>query len=180
MTGKTVAIGRKLSERIVKNQPSLLKNVEEGRVTMTSFKLNRVDLGRTDVEGRSNRPAIVGNISHTELDRMTTEVLAGKSDRPAHEKLLGLIHGDMVREKMVLYSEYDRKATTLEYAREANLCRLFSLAMTLCNELRNFWAYRLQFPEVPWTDASFPFKDLLPPRWTVRKWFARVGKAGDG
>lgn len=100
-------------------------------------------------------------------------------DQPAHEKLLGLIHGDMIREKLILYSEYDDKDATRGYAREANLCKLFALAMVLCNELGNFWAYRLQFPEISWTDPKFPFKELLPPRWTVREWFARTGKGSD-
>lgn len=45
----------------------------------------------------------------------------------------------------MLYSEYDDKVATLEYAREAVLCRLFTLAMTLCNGWGNFWAYRLHF-----------------------------------
>lgn len=182
MTGNSVAIGHKLTKKVVDAQPRLLDKVKEGLVTLTSLKLNRIDNDMTDVDGRSNRPVIVGNIPRAELDRMAAEVHDGKPDQPAHEKLLGIIHGDMIREKLILYSEYDDKVedTTRGYAREANLCRLFSLAMVLCNELGNFWAYRLQFPEISWTDATFPFKELQPPRWTVRKWFARAGKAGDG
>jgi len=180
ITGKGVAIGHKLSKQLADAQPRLLEKVEEGLVTMTSIKLNRVDKGMTDVDGRSNRPIIVGNVSRTELDKMAAEVHDGKPDQPAHEQLLGLIHGDMIREKLILYSECDDKDTTRGYAREANLCRLFSLTMVLCNELGNFWAYRLQFPDISWTDEDFPFKDLLPPRWTVRKWLARSDKVADG
>ena len=180
MTGKSVAIGQRLMKQLVDAQTRLLEKLEDGLVTMTSIKLNRVDKGLTDVDGRSNRPVIIGNIPHTELDRMAAEVHDGKPDQPAHEKLLGLIHGDMIREKLILYSEYDGKDDARGYAREAVLCRLFTLAMVLCNELGNFWAYRLQFPDISWTDANFPFKELSPPRWTVRKWFARAGKAGDG
>lgn len=111
---------------------------------------------------------------------MAAEAVGGRRDQPAHERMLGLIHGDRLREGLVLYSEYDRKDTAGEYARENNLCKLFSLAMILCNELGNFWAYRLQFPDISWTDENFPFKELLPPRWTVRKWLARAEEATDG
>jgi hypothetical protein len=50
--------------------------------------------------------------------------------------------------------------------------------MILCNELGNFWAYRLQFLDISWTDESFPFDKLQPPRWTVKKWFARAVSDG--
>ena len=45
--------------------------------------------------------------------------------------------------------------------------------MIVCNELGHFWAYRLQFPDISWTDKNFPFEKLQPLRWTIRKWFAR-------
>ena len=180
-TGKGIVLGNTRIKHLKSARPILARNLEEGLATETSLEFNLVDKGHTDVEGRLTRPVIVGNISSTELDRMAAEVVV-KTDQPAHEKLLGLIHGDGIRQGLVLYTEYDCKDATCtrEYAREANLCKIFSLAMILCNELGNFWAYRLQFPDISWTDANFPFKDLLPPRWTVRKWLARADEAANG
>jgi hypothetical protein len=63
---------------------------------------------------------------------------------------------------------------------EAHFCKLFRVVMIICNELGNFWAYRLQFPEVSWTDKSFPFEKLEPPRWTVKKWFAQASRGING
>jgi hypothetical protein len=180
VTGQLVALGRKHMKRLASARPRLVRKVKEGHMTQTSLKLNRVSKGQTDVEGRSNRPVIVGNLSRMELDKMTTDVLDRRPDQTAHEKLLGLIHGDLIDGELVLYSEYDRNNDTREFAWEVNLCKFFSLAMILCNELGNFWAYRLQFPDICWTDANFPFNELLPPRWTIRKWFMRADNAGDG
>jgi hypothetical protein len=147
-------------------------------LTETSLHLTRVDRGQTDVEGRLSRPVIIGKVSPTELDRMTTEVLHGKADQPAHEKLLGLLHSDKIVNGLDLYSEYDGANLGHEHAREAHFCKLFRLTMIICNELGNFWAYRLQFPDISWTDKSFPFDKLQPPRWTVKKWFARAVSNG--
>ena len=183
-TGKGIVLGNTRIKHLKSARPILARNLEEGLATETSLEFNLVDKGHTDVEGRLTRPVIVGNISSTELDRMAAEVVGLKTDQPAHEKLLGLIHGGSIRQGLVLYSGYDCKFATREYAREhareVNLCKIFSLAMILCNELGNFWAYRLQFPDISWTDANFPFKDLLPPRWTVRKWLARADEAANG
>jgi hypothetical protein len=179
-TGKGVNVSRNRMKRLTRARPGLARNLDQCLITETSISFNRVDTGHTDVEGRVNRPVIVGNIAHAELDRMAAEAVGGRRNQPAHERMLGLIHGDRIREGLVLYSEYDRKDTTGEYARENNLCKLFSLVMILCNELGNFWAYRLQFPDISWSDENFPFKELLPPRWTVRKWLARADKATDG
>lgn len=109
----------------------------------------------------------------------TAEVANGKADQPAHEKLLGLIHGDKISDGLDLYAEYDGDNTGINHAREANFCSVFRHAMTICNELGNFWAYRLQFPDISWTDNVFPFGKLQPPRWTIRKWFARADKGNN-
>ena len=179
-TGKGVKISKRRTKRLRDIRPRLLKKAQDGLLTETSLHLNRVDKGVVDVEGRVSRPTIVGNISRTELDRMTAEVIGGKADQPAHEKLLGLIHGDKIREGLDLYSEYDGHDNAISYARETNFCNVFRLAMIVCNELGNFWAYRLQFPDISWTDENFPFEKLQPLRWTIRKWFAREDDKSDG
>lgn len=76
-TGKSVAIGQRLMKQLAGAQSRLLRKVEEVLVTMTSLKLNRVDKGLMDVDGRSNRPVIIGNIPRKELDRMAAEVHDG-------------------------------------------------------------------------------------------------------
>lgn len=173
-TGKDVNISQKRTKRLRHIRPRLLNKANEGRLTETSLQFCRLDKGQMDVEGRASRPVIVGKVSRTDLDRMTEEVVAGKPDQPAHEKLLGLIHSDKIREGLDLYTEYDGDNLGYEYVREAHFCRLFRLAMILCHELGNLWAYRLQFPDISWMDKDFPFDKLQPPRWTVRKWFARA------
>ena len=178
-TGKNVSISKKRKQRLTHIRPRLLEKVEEGLVTETSLHLNRVDKGHMDVEGRLSRPVIVGSISRTELDKMAAELIDGKTDQPPHEKLLGLIHGDRIRQGLDLFTEYDGDNVMYESAREANFCKLFRLTMILCNELGNLWAYRLQHPDISWTDESFPFEKLQPPRWTVRKWFARADQKGN-
>lgn len=177
-TGKDVSISQKRAKRLCHIRPRLLKKAEEGLLTETSLHLTRVDKGQTDVEGRLSKPVIVGKVSLAELDRMTAEVLHGKPDQPAHEKLLGLIHSDKIRNGLDLYFEYDGSEMRHELAREAHFCKLFRLTMIICNELGNFWAYRLQFPDISWTDKNFPFEKLQPPRWTVKKWFARAVSSG--
>ena len=179
-TGKGVNISKQRAQCLADIRPRLLKKIDDGLLTETSLQLSRVDKGATDIEGRLSRPVVVSNISSAELDRMATEVADGKKDQPAHEQLLGLIHSNKIRHNLDLYSEYDGDNIGCEYAREANFRKLFRLVMFVCNELGNFWAYRLQFPEISWTDKNFPFEKLQPPRWTVRKWFARADKARDG
>jgi hypothetical protein len=177
-TGKDVNISQKRTKRLRHIRPRLLNKAKEGLLTEMTLQFCRLDKGRTDVEGRSSRPIIVGKVSRTDLDRMAAEVIGGKADQPAHEQLLGLIHGDKIREGLDLYSEYDGDNLGYESTREAHFCKLFRLTMILCNELGNFWAYRLQFPDISWTDESFPFDKLQPPRWTVKKWFARAVSDG--
>jgi hypothetical protein len=177
-TGKDVNISQKRTKRLRHIRPRLLNKAKEGLLTEMTLQFCRLDKGRTDVEGRSSRPIIVGKVSRTDLDRMAAEVIGGKADQPAHEQLLGLIHGDKIREGLDLYSEYDGDNLGYESTREAHFCKLFRLTMILCNELGNFWAYRLQFLDISWTDESFPFDKLQPPRWTVKKWFARAVSDG--
>ncbi|GAB7324226.1 hypothetical protein MBLNU13_g07582t1 [Cladosporium sp. NU13] len=120
-TGKSVNVSRDRMKRLTRARPGLARSLDDCLVTETSLSFNRVDAGHTDLEDRVDRAVIVGDIAHAELDRS---------------------------EGLVLYSEYGRKDITGEYARENNLCRLLSLAMILCHELGNFWAYRLQFPDI--------------------------------
>jgi hypothetical protein len=179
-TGKRVSFSKRRAKRLTDVRPRLLKKSEEGLLTETSLQLNRVDKGATDVDGRLSRPIIVSSFSPAQLDRMTAEIAEGNPDQPAHERLLGLIHGDKIRDGLDLYTEYEGENVGREHAREVNFCKMFRLAMIICNELGNFWAYRLQFPDISWTDKNFPFDKLQPPRWTVRKWFARGDKSSDG
>jgi hypothetical protein len=102
-TGKDVHISNKRTKRLAYVRPRLLKKAQYGLLTETSLHLSRVDKGVTDVEGRLSRPVIVGDISRTELDRMAADVVGGKADQPAHEQLLGLIHGDKIHEGLDLY-----------------------------------------------------------------------------
>jgi hypothetical protein len=102
-------------------------------------------------------------------------------DKPAtpQEKLIGLIRADKIRE-LSFYTEYDSGNQAAETPREQAFCEYFRSTMVLCNQLGHFWAYRCQFPAISWKDAAFPFSKLLPPRWTITKWFPRSEEAGAG
>jgi hypothetical protein len=117
-TGKNVIMRKKCKKRLTHIRPRLLKKAEEGLVTETSFHPNRVDKGQTDVEGRLSRPVIVGSMPRTELDRMVAELIDGKPDQPAHEQLLGLIHGDKVRNGLDLFTEYEGDNIVYEFTQK--------------------------------------------------------------
>lgn len=167
-TGKKVDLGKSQRKAI---RPWLLDRVRRGLTTATHFCLSRVDRER-DADARKSKPVIHGKATQSELDIMAKEAIDGRKDQPLHEQFLGFIHGNRIRE-LTLITGYDSENQSAEYPREATFCRYFGVIMALCNELGNLWAYRQQFPSISWKDAAFPFSTLLPPRWTITKWFPR-------